>query len=117
MRLNLIVIKTHQLEALVHFYQLLGLSFIYHQHGSGPFHYSTQLNGLTFELYPLPKTATVDSSTRLGLVVPNLDLLLTKLQKEAVLILKKAKQSPWGYTALIQDLDGRKIELTEEKSD
>ena len=55
----------------------------------------------------------VDNSTRLGFVVNHLDQLITKLEQLDVIIIRKPWHSDWGYTALIQDLDGRKIELTE----
>ena len=55
MKLNLLVLKTHQLEALKEQYEFLGLSFVYHQHGSGPFHYASEQEDFVLELYPLPK--------------------------------------------------------------
>lgn len=111
--LNLIVIKTQQLEKLVLFYQLIGLSFVYHQHGNGPFHYSAELDQLVFELYPLPQTNTVDKSTRLGFKVFQLDALMLALENASIKILKKPQQTKWGYTAVVEDPDGRKIELTQ----
>lgn len=113
MRLNLLVIKTHQVDALAAFYSYLGFDFDYHQHGKGPWHYAAELDGFVFEIYPLSKTKPVDNSLRLGFVIKNLDGLVSQLQQEQVIILKMPQQTTWGYQALIKDLDGRIIELTE----
>lgn len=43
-KLSLLVLKTHQLESLLAFYQHLGISFASEQHGTGPQHYSGQLD-------------------------------------------------------------------------
>ena len=54
MLLNLIVIRTNQLEALMEFYQCFELAFNYHRHGKGVMHYSCEMdNGIVFEIYPL----------------------------------------------------------------
>ncbi len=91
------------------------MSFIYHRHGKGPFHYSAEIeNNLIFEIYPLlSRQNQVNTSLRLGFKVENLDELIEKLASENVVIERKPQQSKWGYYAVIRDLDGRKIELKE----
>jgi len=69
--INLIVIKTDDLQGQFELYSALGIEFHYHKHGS-------ESRGVTIILEP--------------------------------------SQSDWGYGAIIQDLDGRKIELTETKA-
>ena len=111
-RCNLLVIKTHQLEVTFQFYQSLGIPFQQHQHGKGPVHYAAELGSLVFEIYPLSdRKALVDSSTRLGFEVNRLDDLITTLPADVVL--KLPFQAEWGYQAIVQDPDGRKIELTQ----
>ncbi len=110
--LNLLVIKTNQVEKVHHFYQQLGLQFTHHRHGNGPFHYSAEMNGLVFEIYPLPKASLEpDKNTRLGFTVQKLATLLSQLDASA--IISPPQQQKWGYTALVKDPDGRKVELTE----
>lgn len=118
MKLNLIVIRTDKSKALSEFYEKLGMSFEYHKHGKGLFHYSTVFgDGLVFEIYPLLKSQKqVDNSIRLGFKVSNLDSLIKKLINADVIIEKKPQHSKWGYYAVIKDLDGRKIELLEENN-
>ncbi|MEL6717222.1 MAG: VOC family protein [Bacteroidota bacterium] len=113
-KLNLIVLRTNQAQKLAALYELLGLEFDYHQHGNGPFHYSAILGEVVFEIYPLRKSQTKsDDSLRLGFQVSNLDKTIEKLRSENIRIIAFPEQGEWGYRAVIQDLDGRKIELTQ----
>jgi len=113
-QINLLVIRTNQPKALADFYTLLGMKFQYHKHGNGPYHYSTELNEFVFEIYPLLKgQKAVDKSLRLGFAVNNLEKLVKILEKHCVKIIKTPTKTDWGFQAIIVDLDGRKIELTQ----
>ncbi len=115
MQLNLLVIKTKQIHELAEFYTDLGLDFEYHQHEQGIFHYSTEQNGMVFEIYPLPKAITeADRSTRLGFEVTDLDQLLDKLKAKGVKIVSEPAERAGQRVAVVEDLDGRKIELCEK---
>lgn len=112
MEINLIVIRTSNPEKLAAFYRQLGIEFVYHKHGNGSWHYSSEIKKLVFEIYPLLKNQEVaNNSLRLGFEVEELDALILKLKKKNVKILSEPKESEWGYFAIIKDLDGRKIEL------
>lgn len=114
MRINLVVIRTNQLKECANFYQKLGISFDYHQHGKGLFHYAAELEGTVFEIYPLLKNQEKpDNSLRLGFDVKELDNLIQLLKKDNIDILKEPTLSAFGYSAIIRDFDGRKIELRE----
>ena len=113
MHLNLLVIKTNNPEKLASQYENLGLTFTHHQHGKGPWHYSTQIGSTVFEIYPLPKSVSVaDSTTRLGFSVDDLDKFIYSLADTNWKIISPPNRTSWGYSAIIQDIDGRKIELT-----
>lgn len=114
MTLNLLVIRTKDIHILSQFYNKLGIEFTYHQHGKEPYHYSAELGELVFEIYPLLKNQTeADSSLRLGFTVKKLDELIERLKQDGVDIVQMPLKTAWGYTAMIKDLDGRKIELKE----
>ena len=113
-RCNLLVIKTDQLETTRQFYQSIGIQFQKHQHGKGPVHYAAEMGPLVFEIYPLSdRQSLVDSSTRLGFTVSQLDKLIAALPED--IVLKSPYQAEWGYQAIVQDPDGRKIELTQRQ--
>ncbi len=114
MHLNLIVIKTLNIHKLAKQYKLLGLNFEYHKHGNGPFHYASELNHFVFEIYPLPQTdLDVNKNIRLGFSVPDLKTVLDSIKNSTWLIKSELKQDRSYAYAIIQDLDGRVVELNE----
>jgi len=114
MKLNLLVLRSDQPEKLKEQYEQLGFSFQYHRHGKGPWHYSAETEeGFVFEIYPLKKTQEhADPTLRLGFDVENLDVRCEELSTWSVL--QKPSMTDWGYQAIVQDLDGRKVELIQQ---
>lgn len=112
MRLNLLVIRTSEPEQLKSQYELLGCKFEYHRHGAGPFHYASENDGLVFEIYPLTKSMNAaDKSIRLGFDIEKLELKMKGLENSNWQIISPLSQTEWGLTAVMSDLDGRKVEL------
>ena len=112
MKVNLIVIRTENPDLLKSQYELLGMDFEYHKHGNGPYHFAYESNGMTFEIYPLTKSMTkADGNLRLGFDVTDLNEIVTKLKNTDWIIKSDIQETEWGLTAIVQDLDGRKIEL------
>jgi predicted enzyme related to lactoylglutathione lyase len=108
-KLNLLVLKTHQLDRLSEFYTALGLSFAEERHGDGPQHLAARVGDLVLELYPLQK-GEADASTRLGFAVPDLDAVLARLGEAVV---GGPRETEWGRRAVVKDPDGRKVELVQ----
>lgn len=112
MKINLLVIRTSEPELLKSQYELLGLNFEYHQHGNGPFHYASEQSGFVFEIYPLTRSMEkADNSIRLGFDIEGLKTKMNDLKETNWIIKSDLTETEWGLTAVIQDLDGRKIEL------
>jgi lactoylglutathione lyase len=111
--LNLIVIRSVDLERSVNFYQRLGLIFVKHRHDTGLEHFASTLGGVTFEIYPQTPKAGTTIGTRLGFQVLDLDALMTTLSKADTQILIQPTDSEWGRRAVIADPDGHRIELTQ----
>lgn len=110
--LTLLVIRTPNLQALYEFYKRLGFHFAYHQHGSSPYHYSATVGDTVIELYPLVKGQTEpDSYLRLGFELEHFDEVITQLKQEAILFMTEPVQTDFGFMAVVQDPDGRTIEL------
>ena len=74
--LNLVVVYAADLEAARRFYAALGLNLKSEQHGKGPLHYATEMPGIVFEIYPLPRDAAA-GKVRLGFRVAALESVLT----------------------------------------
>ena len=109
--LNLVVIRSADIERAVSFYSCLGLIFEKQRHGAGPQHYASERNGCVFEIYPLIKPEASTSTVRLGFSVAS---LTATLQALAALPGHNcdAKQSSPGH-AVVTDPDGHRVELTE----
>ena len=110
--LNLIVIRCGNLDRACHFYTALGLELRHEQHGDGPEHYSADLGGITFEIHPLGNSP-ITIATRLGLRVDSVDDAVNAAQSAGGALVAAAKQTPWGYRAIIADPEGHRIELTQ----
>ena len=112
MNINLLVIRTENPELLKNQYEKLGFEFDYHKHGKGPYHYASEKNGFVFEIYPLTKSMIkADGNLRLGFDISDLSSIIDRLKDTDWIIKSDIRETEWGIIAIIQDLDGRKIEL------
>lgn len=112
MELKLIVIRTDNPQRLSDFYSLLGLVFDYHKHGNSPYHYGTTIGETVVEIYPLTKSQnTPDKSLRLGFTIDHFDEVIEKLKSLNTVFSSEPSQTDFGFIAVIEDPDGRKIEL------
>lgn len=108
--LRLIVLRSPDLDRLKVSYETLGLEFTEENHGSGPRHYAASLGTLVLELYP----GNDKSSLRLGFSVTNLDQVVQDFKAAGGVVKEPPHENEWGYQAVLQDPDGRMIELTQE---
>ena len=112
MKLNLLVIRSAIPKQLAEFYEQLGMVFEYHRHGNGPFHYSAHIGPTLLEIYPLAKgQEQVDKNLRLGFEIDLLEAQIGKLQQQGVTFHQLPKSTEWGVLAVIEDPEGRKLEL------
>jgi lactoylglutathione lyase len=113
-RLNLLVLKIHQVDRLRAFYSAFAVAFTEERHGDGPLHLAARVGDLVLELYPLPDGASpADATTRLGFAVPDLDAALRSLDAVGAVLVGQPKMTPWGRRAVVRDPDGRAVELVE----
>jgi lactoylglutathione lyase len=111
--LNLVVIRSADIDKSAAFYSALGLAFSKHSHGTGPEHYASEGDGVTLEIYPEVDSDSATTATRLGFKVTNLDSLLSTLVEKGGRIASAAKDSPWGRRAVVVDPTGHKVELVQ----
>lgn len=111
MKATLIVVRSTRAEKLKEQYEALGMTFDYHQHGKGPFHYSAEMGGLVFEIYPTDHPENVDKGTRLGFKIDDYEQRTDLISKKWDTV-SPIKETEWGKMMILKDLDGRKVELT-----
>jgi len=109
--MSLVVLRSPDIERAVRFYQAIGMLFTKHRHGSGPEHYATEENSFVFEIYPIGSRIPT-TSVRIGFSVDDVDSVVKTLADIGGQIVSSPKNSPWGRRAVIKDLDGHTIELT-----
>ncbi len=113
-KLNLVVIRVAEMDKAAEFYVQLGVEFTKHRHGSGPEHYSAELGDVVFEIYPRSAEDMGGAETRLGFQVASVEAVVSRMEIAGAQIVSPPKDSPWGRRAVIADLDGHRIELTEQ---
>lgn len=112
MNLNLLVIRSSIPEQLADFYGRLGMVFEYHRHENGPFHFSAQIGSTLLEIYPLAKgQEKADKYLRLGFAIDLFDTRIDHLRQQGVTFHQLPMSTEWGIMALIEDPEGRKLEL------
>ncbi|WP_395751756.1 VOC family protein [Prosthecobacter sp.] len=109
--LNLLVLRSPDIERAAQFYRQMGLLFTRHSHGSGPEHYTSETAGMVFEIYPLTPKSHSTTGTRIGFRVDSVDQILPLLVQVGAEILTQPTDSEWGRRAVVKDLDGHVVEL------
>jgi hypothetical protein len=112
MKLNLLALRSPDPKRLSGFYELLGLIFEYHRHGNSPYHYSARIDGVVLEIYPLKKDqAEADKHLRLGFTIDAFDKIISSLRANNTFFVSEPADTEFGYCAVAEDPDGRKVEL------
>ena len=114
-QLNLVVLRSSNLEEAAKFYREIGFVFTRHAHGSGPEHYASEANGMVFEIYPLSPKSSPTTGTRIGFTVESVDDTVAKLSKIGVTVVTSPTDSEWGRRAVVKDFDGHSVELVTPK--
>lgn len=109
--LNLVVLRSPDIDRAASFYQKIGLEFEKHAHGKGPEHYASEVSGMVFEIYPETEKSKPTAGTRIGFRVESVDEVVSLLEQAGARIITRAADSPWGRRAVVADLDGHVVEL------
>jgi catechol 2,3-dioxygenase-like lactoylglutathione lyase family enzyme len=113
--LNLVVLRSPDIDRAARFYRRMGLLFTRHSHGTGPEHYSSEGLGLVFEIYPLTSKSQPTVGTRIGFRVDSVDEIVPLLSEIGAEIVSPPADSEWGRRAVVKDLDGHVVELLTPK--
>ena len=105
--LNLLVLRSPDIERARWFYEHFGMRFVRHAHGAGPEHYAYDDERGVFEIYPARDGDGLDK-TGLGFSVPDLADTHHKL---AAYEPQPVTDNEWGTSFVVRDPDGRRIEV------
>jgi lactoylglutathione lyase len=101
------------------FYRAVGLQLHDEDHGGGPVHYATDINGVHFALYSAPDSPTRAPQWRdagssfPGFYVTSLDDTMAALTVLKAPVLTGHQVRDWGCRAVVEDPDGRPIEINQ----
>lgn len=109
--LNLLVLRSSDIERARAFYACFGMTFARHAHGAGPEHYGHEDDAGVFEIYPTAPGAPPDNAG-LGFGVPRLEEIADVLRATGATP-SEPKDNPWGRTFVVRDPDGRRVEVKE----
>lgn len=116
MRLSLLVLRSQDIDAAARLYGLLGMDFVKHSHGQGPLHYTSESLGFVFEIYPLKADQQSTISTRIGFEVDSVEAAVESLTSHGGRLLQPPSEQDGIVRAVVQDLDGHKIQLSSRRA-
>jgi lactoylglutathione lyase len=113
-----LVLYANEPAATAAFYGALGLALDHEDHGEGPVHYATELGPVHFAIYPAgaPGRAAErrsGGSSFPGFYVASLDRAAEALVEVGAPMLTGHQQMPWGCRIVVEDPDGRAIEINQ----
>lgn len=109
--LDLVLIRSMDIDRAARFYKQLGLDFIEERHAKGPRHLSAMMGELVMEIYPAQALADVDTKTRLGFKTTDFAETMHRLGEFGAEFVE-APHLVYPYRAVVRDPDGRKVEIT-----
>lgn len=107
---DLLVLRCIDIERSRAFYELIGITFVREQHGTGPEHSVAVLGDVTIELYPASSTRPPEAGLRIGLKVEDVDAVVKSL-------VAAGHQKRDGGGSSFLDPDGRIVVLSDESDD
>jgi catechol 2,3-dioxygenase-like lactoylglutathione lyase family enzyme len=110
---SLLVLRCKDLNATRSFYERLGLAFVEERHGKGPLHYAWENAGFVLELYSATEQQFPDN-VRLGFSTSLLaDVSGRVLHDSSMKVLKSPYSTSNRLVMLLEDPDGRKVEVSQ----
>jgi lactoylglutathione lyase len=108
LKLNLIVLKSKDIDGTRSFFELLGLQFNEEKHGDGPLHYSSVIHDVVLEIY---QGKSANENLTIGFCVNDLNDIKNRLPGFGADVI--TEPSPDKPYLIIRDIDGRTIILTQ----
>ena len=114
-----LVLFVADVDAAARFYRAVGVPLEDEDHGEGPVHVAAELGDVHFALYPAagpgraPGRRSAGASFP-GVYVDSLDDALREVAALGAPILTGHEVMPWGCRFVVQDPDGRAVEVNDK---
>jgi catechol 2,3-dioxygenase-like lactoylglutathione lyase family enzyme len=120
-RLGAIVLFTSSLDATVSFYRAIGIDLAKEDHDDGVPHFAAELDGCHFAVFPATGTSRspglrVPGCSFAGIAVASVRTSVESVRDLGAPVLEDPTPYPWGVRAVVEDPDGRPVEIFEPLS-
>lgn len=117
-KIGALVLFASDLERTVAFYRTFGLPLEGDDHGEdeGPLHYACELDGCHFAIFPAtgegrsPRLGEPGASFP-GFVVGSVEEIIEAARAVGATVIQEPSLYPWGVRAVLEDPDGRPVEI------
>ena len=119
-KLGALILFANRLSETVAFYRALGVPLVEENHEDGPLHFACELGPVHLAFFEGTRGETpqyrAGGTTMPGLAVPSLDDAWEAMQNLGATIVQPPTDYPWGPRILVEDPDGRTVEVFERRS-
>jgi lactoylglutathione lyase len=116
-RLGALILFASDIEETVAFYRVLGLPLDVDEHDDGgPLHYACELQGCHFAIFPTEGEGRAPGMRQPGASFPGFTVdaveeTVGALRAHGAKVLQEPSPYPWGIRAVVEDPDGRPVEV------
>ncbi len=112
-----LILYSASIQKTVEFYRSIGLLLEEEVHEEGPLHFACELGRTHIAVYEGKSGEALPRGTgganQIGFQVDSLDDVFSAATKAGAPILIPPQEVPWGKRAVVQDPDGRPVELNQ----
>lgn len=113
-----LVLFAPEAEKTAAFYKALGIPLSNEDHGEGPVHFAVELGTVHVAIYPAQSADRAPTwrgggSSFPGFYVSSLDTVMAELTKLSAPLLGGHEEMPWGCRIVVEDPDGRPVEVNQ----
>lgn len=113
-----LVLFSADFERTAAFYRAIGVELDREVHDDDPDHYAAEVGPIHFAVYPAESSGRAPArrgggSSFPGLFVESLDSVSAALAETPAPVLSSHAQMPWGCRIVVEDPDGRPVEINQ----
>jgi lactoylglutathione lyase len=113
-----LVLFSAAMDDTVAFYRAIGLELDEEDHGDGPVHFATDVDGVHFAVFGAADPGHAPAwqhagSVFAGFYVASLADTVAAVQARGAPVLVEHQVRPWGCRAVVADPDGRPVEINQ----
>jgi len=118
-RLDAVILWSRDVARVVAFYRAIGVPIEVEDHGDGVRHHAADFQGVHFAILDASAPGDArrrgeDGAVQVSFKVDDLGAVLDSLRALSAKIVIDRQPGPWGIRVVLEDPDGRPIQLTQD---